>query len=519
MEGTEWGSKSTLGFRMRKVFTFVLLLFFLVPLGFAQNMQEEEEREQELQAVITGPSDIAVGRTIILDASASLLQGEKVTYRWYIGKSLTPISHTVEAVFTPEKAETLLFRLLLQSRVDGKAVTSESFHRVIVYKRKVVLVADRTVSSEKLLLHERSAQENGVFLRILQSPESSASLGTEEEFFRLLSEQSSVLAGAEAVVFWTDSIAGLQALMRLTERDDERRAGLRNQTIVMITGGGLQTLARTARGPFSVMHPKQILVTRKEAVNPLLSSETIEGFLAEIEQRDIDVLRLDETTVQVRPWNVLTSIVSFMLTRGIGSQTVILLLMLPVIATILAFLKQVIGITTFGLYTPSIIALSLLALGWWNGIVFLLFIIATGYATRAFMRRWRLLYIPKVAIIITVVSITLILLLSLGAFFGITFSRDTIFILLIMSTLSESFLNLKTEEGWKAALFGIFETIAAALLCVWVVQWPLLQSLVLAYPELILLTFLINVLLGRWTGLRLIEYFRFREVFRHLQEE
>jgi len=208
-----------------------------------------------------------------------------------------------------------------------------------------------------------------------------------------------------------------------------------------------------------------------------------------------------------------------MLTHGISSQTVILLLMLPLIATLLAFLKQVIGITTFGLYTPSIIALSFLALGWHIGILFLFFILTTGYMTRAVMKRWRLLYVPKVAIILTVVSITLLLLLALGAYFDIRLSGDTIFVLLIMSTLAESFLNVKSEEGWYSAILGIGETILAALLCVFIVQWSVMQSLILAYPELILFTIVINAFLGRWTGLRLIEYFRFQEVFRHLQEE
>ena len=88
-----------------------------------------------------------------------------------------------------------------------------------------------------------------------------------------------------------------------------------------------------------------------------------------------------------------------------------------------------------------------------------------------------------------------------------------------MSTLAESFLTVKSEEGWKAASFGIGETVLAALVCVFIVQWSFLQSLILAYPELILLTVGVNVFLGRWTGLRLVEYFRFREVFKHIQEE
>ena len=71
--------------------------------------------------------------------------------------------------------------------------------------------------------------------------------------------------------------------------------------------------------------------------------------------------------------------------------------------------------------------------------------------------------------------------------------------------------------GATALVIG--ETIMAALLCVFIVQWTLFQSMILAYPELLLLTIIVDVFLGRWTGLRLVEYFRFREVFSHLQEE
>ena len=69
------------------------------------------------------------------------------------------------------------------------------------------------------------------------------------------------------------------------------------------------------------------------------------------------------------------------------------------------------------------------------------------------------------------------------------------------------------------AVMAIGETVLAALVCVFIIQWPLFQSVILAYPELILLTFIVNIILGRWTGLRLVEYFRFREVFKHMQEE
>ncbi len=495
--------------------TLLAIALLLPTLATAQVATQPEP----LTAIITGPEEVKVGRTIVLDASASRGLGGNPQYTWYRGQSTVPISRSVEAVYTPETPGVVSIRLEISTIIDGKKKIAKSERIITVYDRKIVLIADSTIPADKLDLHLLAASEANVYLRVLQPATTAIPLGVEESIFSMLNDESDTLSGADAVVLWTEGIKGLQALMRATEGSPDKFESIHNQTIILISDRGLSTLARTAGGPFSVIQPERILVTRKEALNPLMTAKNIDGFLGELRTRDIDVVVVDKSSTGIRPWNLLSSLTNFMLTHGVSSQTVMLLLMLPIIATILAFLKQVIGITTFGLYTPSIVALSFLALGWQLGLLFLIFIVSTGYATRQFMKRWRLLYVPKVAIILTMVSLTLLVLISIGAYRGVTLSGDTIFVLLIMSTLSESFLTVKAEEGWKAAVFGIVETILAALVCVFIVQLSFLQSIILAYPELVLLTIIINIFLGRWTGLRLVEYFRFREVFKHLQEE
>lgn len=500
---------------MESMVRSILLLIAL--LHFSGNVVRAET--PDLQAIITGPHDIPLGRTIILDASKSITAGKIVDYRWYVEGGREPISRSVEAVYTPERAGTLSFRLVIRVQKDNERYEVETTRNITIFTRKIVLVADAAIPKEKLGLHEEFARENGTVLRTLQPLTTALPLRSADELSSFLASQKDAFENTETIILWFDDLTGLHGLLRLAQTEQEILTGLPKQSIVLITGRSISTLARTARGPFSVLKPERILITRKEAISPILSAKNFQAFFGELQERDIDVLLLDASTTGLRPWNALQTLVNYMLTHGVPSDTVLLLLMLPVIATILTFLKQVIGITTFGLYTPSIIALSFLALGWHIGLLFFFFILGTSYATRECMRRWRLLYIPKVAIILTVVSFSLLILLALGAFFGITPSRGTVFILLIMSTLAESFLNLKTEEGWRAACLGIGETLLAALLCVALIEWPPFQSLILAYPETVLLTLLINAFLGQWTGLRLIEYFRFREVFHHLQEE
>ncbi|TSC98320.1 MAG: Transglutaminase protein [Candidatus Peregrinibacteria bacterium Greene1014_49] len=458
-----------------------------------------------------------MGRTLVLDALGSRGLGEKTTYRWYRDNISIPISRSVEVVYTPDRSGVTVFRVVITSAINGEQYEITAEKTITVYRHKIALIANMGVSGDKLALHAQAAAAAGAYVRIVQP--AGAILDSEQALTTAITEQADALTGAESIILWTDGLTGIQGLSNALEALPDRRAALANQTIVMISDESLPRLARTVRGHFAVLQPDRILVTRKEAINPIIAAENIDAALMELAQRDIDLVVVDETTAGIRPWNLLSSLVNFMLMHGVSSQTVMLLLMLPLIATILAFLKQVIGMTTFGLYAPSIVALSFLALGWKIGLLFLLAIVATGYATRSFMRRWRLLYIPKVAIIITVVSLTLLVLVAIAAAIDVTFARDTIFVLLIMSTLAESFLTVKTGEGWWSAIIGIGETIAASLLCVAIVQWSSLQSLILAYPELILLTIVVNIALGRWTGLRLVEYVRFREVFRHLQEE
>jgi hypothetical protein len=501
----------------------ILLGLFLIAGVFPVFAQEElnpAAGDPPVQAIITGPDDIAAGLTIILDASSSRVSGDRTEYRWSIDETRQFIGNDVQAIFTPDKPGTFTFRLAVKTTgLNGKVLTNEAVHPVVVFTRKILVVADASVNAEKLATHSTEAMKNGVYVKAIQTDPSVSRLSVEDTLVKMLSEDKNALVGADAIVVWTEGIAGLQALMRAVQNDAERMAAIRNQSIILLTENSLGTIARTTHGALTLIKPAQLIVTRSEAILPLINAETVADFRNTLGTRDIGFQVLNASSLSLRPWNVLSILVNYLLSHGVSAQAVILLLILPIIATIFAFLKQIIGITSFGLYTPSIVALSFLALGWQIGLLFLLFILIMGYLTRSAMKRFRLLYIPKVAIILTVLSFTLLLLVAIGASAGVAFPRDTVFILLIMSALAENFLNLKTEEGWRSAFLGIGETVLGSLLCVFIVSSQFLQSLVLAYPELILLTIIVNILLGRWTGLRLVEYFRFREVFKHLQEE
>ena len=204
-----------------------------------------------------------------------------------------------------------------------------------------------------------------------------------------------------------------------------------------------------------------------------------------------------------------------MINKGVPANTILLILMLPVVATIIAFARQILGIKAFGIYIPSVVALSFVATGLKYGLVIFILILAFGTLVRLFLQKVKMLHLPRIAIVLTLVSIAILGMLAEGAYHARTgLIAVSIFPMLIMIILAEQFVNVQTEKGARTAIKLTLETLILSIVCYFIVTWQTLRTLMIAYPEIIFITIVLNFALGRWTGLRVSEYFRFRKVIR-----
>lgn len=214
----------------------------------------------------------------------------------------------------------------------------------------------------------------------------------------------------------------------------------------------------------------------------------------------------------------ISPIIDFFLQKNVPFDTVVLLLMLPVIATFIAFLRQVVGIKAFGIYTPLIVTFAFLATnGIKYGITIFISVILIGMLMRFVLKPFRLLYLPRVAIMLSVVSVALLGILIFGGEMRRTgLAAVSIFPILIMITIVEKFVAVQIEKGNKAAVILAMETLFISIIGFFIASSTPLIKFIVSYPWIILFTLPINILLGKWTGLRLSEYFRFKEIMKHL---
>lgn len=214
----------------------------------------------------------------------------------------------------------------------------------------------------------------------------------------------------------------------------------------------------------------------------------------------------------------ISPIVNFFLSQGVPFETIRLILMLPIIATLIAFLRQIVGIKAFGIYTPLIVTFAFLATnGLKYGIGIFVAVILVGMITRFLLKPFRLLFLPRVAIMLTIVTFSILFILALGGSFRRTgLASVSIFPILIMITLVEKFITVQVEKGNKTAVILAFETLAISILGYYLASWGALTRLLSAFPSVVLLTVPINIFLGKWKGLRVQEYFRFREIMKKM---
>jgi len=205
-----------------------------------------------------------------------------------------------------------------------------------------------------------------------------------------------------------------------------------------------------------------------------------------------------------------------MTTHGVPELSLVFFLMIPIAATVITFARQLLGVKSFGLYIPLLTTLAFLATGIKYGVFLFLITIIIGTLLRYILRKTHLLYLPRVTLTLITIIVCMYILFAIAIYFGkIDFIQISIFPVLLLIILPEKFIATQIRLGNKKAVIITMETLILSIVSFYLITWSFLQNIVLSYPLIaIVLLIIINVWLGKWEGLRLTEYFRFKQTIK-----
>lgn len=513
----------------KKITTIILATFYLALQISAISFAEPIELGL-LKGVISTNEAVEIKKSTIFDASQSFLPDPEkgITYSWEFGDGNK--NEGIEVLHNYKTPGKYIVKLTIS---DGKE-TSEVEAEVFAYSKSAILITDHKEAQDRIELLRKYGEEKGVYLKVIESFGSSTEFISEEVLTKKMNQASEEIKKASQIIVWTKENAGLNALSRYLQNNQKRLAtkSLAQKNIIVIESD-IDINSNRIQRQFEIIQPKNIIVTQEFAINFLLNTKTDQDFIQALEEGGYEYLVINEKSGKLTPLNFMSYLLSSLITSGVPDNTIALLLLLPIIATVIAFMKQVVGVTTFGIYTPSIITLSFLVIGMYAGLLTLAAAITVGALSRPLLKRIRTLFVPRMAVVITVVSLTLFLILIASNYLGLfdaQFLSIAIFPMLILSTLVEKFVSVRTDKGLTSAVSLMFSTVLVAIIAYFIVggeinlgfatiKFGFIKNLIMSYPELVLLLIVVNILLGKWSGLRILERIRFREVLRHIEEE
>lgn len=203
---------------------------------------------------------------------------------------------------------------------------------------------------------------------------------------------------------------------------------------------------------------------------------------------------------------------------GVNPETIVLLLLFPLTAALVAFSRQVVGLSGFGILTPALVAMAFLVTGIPAGLVLFLAIILAAITSRSLISKVKLPYLPRMATLIWAISLAVLILLLMSPKLGLDqLVRLGIFPVLLFIMLAESYIEAQITRTWQNAAMMTGETVGIAIVAALLMGIVPVQVWVLTNPEVaVLLILLLDWLIGRYKGLRWMEVWRFRKIIKHV---
>ncbi|RBP51734.1 inactive transglutaminase family protein [Arenicella xantha] len=187
------------------------------------------------------------------------------------------------------------------------------------------------------------------------------------------------------------------------------------------------------------------------------------------------------------------------------------ILLLPIGALVVVFLRVIVGVKCSGTFMPILIATSFIQTELLNGVLGFLLVVSTGLVIRSYLSHLNLLLVSRISAVVIVV-IGIIVLFTIIAFrLGLTDALTiTFFPMIIMAWTIERMSILWEEEGGQEVLVQGGGSLLVAVIAYLMMDNALIRHWAFNFLGVHALIMAAILLMGQYTGYRLSELRRFK---------
>ncbi|MCG6118396.1 MAG: inactive transglutaminase family protein [Aquimonas sp.] len=255
---------------------------------------------------------------------------------------------------------------------------------------------------------------------------------------------------------------------------------------------------------------EQALLQIEDAMRPVVTFS--------VSRNLADAIAIAERRLEVQNANLVRY---SLLSLPLQTQSVYkVLLMVPIGAFMMLLLRNLVGVKTFGTFMPVLIAIAFRETQLVAGIILFVLVVGSGLLVRFYMEQLRLLLVPRLTSVLILVVLLMAAVSVIANQLGIEVGLSVaLFPMVIMAMAIERMSIAWEERGAGHALREGIGTLIVACAAYLLMSWPALEHFVFVFPEFLLILLAATLLLGRYSGYRLSELFRFRALAREVDEK
>lgn len=218
----------------------------------------------------------------------------------------------------------------------------------------------------------------------------------------------------------------------------------------------------------------------------------------------------------------ISHLINSLISNGYSYQSLYPLISMPLIALFVAISRIIVGINLSSVYLPTLLVVSSFYLN--PILIFGLFtlILTLSYLIKLITNKLHVHFAIKVSLINSLVCLFIlpVLFLIKGSF---TTNIDPIILVyssVILALIGEKFLTFKfTKSSFFIEFSQLLKNLAFSAICYYLLggeilgwQFTPIMNFIKLFPEITIISVILILAIGRYTGLRISEIYRFRKL-------
>lgn len=342
---------------------------------------------------------------------------------------------------------------------------------------------------------------------------------SEEEILTKIQDNIPDIQASKILIINTSKFDVL--LQILGELHASDNLNLKDKTIYLVTNSNKFFLKRILSKYIKPIEITKIYTLSQNKLLNFLSTLSLDKITNEEEYITPFSLSFHETPKYL----AISYLVDRLIYHGFPIELITMFLVLSLGTLLVSILRQVVGFSIFGVYSPLLFAISLSILGIPFSLALLAIWLVAKLILRLFTKRMYLLHNAKTSLLILLYFFLMLLIFWLNSIFWLNLidpqlfaNGYIIFPMIFIILVSDKVFNewFKPFSTGRRLAFAEFLIVSFSVYGLF--YRSSLKHLLLAFPELLILIFILNIAVGRFTWLQLLEYFRFMPLIKKSSE-